>query len=77
MGNEEQVPRTARALGEAYRAGVTTPEEALKRFLERIAALNPRINAFITVLKNEAEKAAALSSRRFKDETPLRQLDAV
>ena len=77
VGNEEQVPRTARALGEAYRAGVTTPEEALKRFLERIAALNPRINAFITVLKNEAEKAAALSSRRFKDGRPLGPLDGV
>ena len=47
-------PRTIAELGAALRAGATTAEAATERCLEQIAGRDPAINAFISVLGDEA-----------------------
>ena len=78
MGEEEgALPRTARALTDAYRTGRATPVEAVRGFLERVGDLNARLNCFITVLGDEALKAAEASSKRYREGRPLGPLDGV
>ena len=49
---------SARELIDAYGAGTLSPVEVLRSLLERIERLNPRINAFVTMLGESAEEAA-------------------
>jgi Asp-tRNA(Asn)/Glu-tRNA(Gln) amidotransferase A subunit family amidase len=46
--------RTITGLAQALRAGETTAEAVTAQCLDRIAERNPSINAFITVLADEA-----------------------
>jgi aspartyl-tRNA(Asn)/glutamyl-tRNA(Gln) amidotransferase subunit A len=55
---------TIAALGRLYRAGRLSPVEATRACLDRIAALDGRLNAFMTVL----EKPALASARRAERE---------
>ncbi|MDG6902986.1 MAG: amidase, partial [Nitrososphaerota archaeon] len=50
---------TAGALVRAYSDGTATPSAVVRERLRQIGALNPGLNAFITVLSESALKAAA------------------
>ncbi|MCX6022654.1 MAG: amidase family protein [Chloroflexi bacterium] len=72
---------TRDATGQAalLHSGEVRPAELVEIALARIAALNPRINAVVTVLENEARRQAvdpALSARQFGG-VPLLLKDAV
>jgi aspartyl-tRNA(Asn)/glutamyl-tRNA(Gln) amidotransferase subunit A len=45
-------------LAAAYRTGTTTPERVVQAVLERISAEQPRLNAFLQVLEDQALRAA-------------------
>jgi aspartyl-tRNA(Asn)/glutamyl-tRNA(Gln) amidotransferase subunit A len=64
-------PRTVTDLASALKAGSIGVEDATERCLERIAADNPSLNAFITVLADEArgqarEAAREISAGRYR-----------
>jgi amidase len=58
---------TAEETGRVLRAGETTAHEVTAATLERIDALNPRLNAFRTVLHDEALAAADAAQERIDD----------
>ncbi len=71
MGAE---PRTIAALGRALRAGDATAESVTEQCLQQIAARNPSINAFITVLADAALAQARDADRELaagRDRGPL------
>ncbi|MEY4213292.1 MAG: hypothetical protein RL458_1518, partial [Pseudomonadota bacterium] len=55
---------SAEALGAQFSAGALTPSEVLEAVLERVAAVNPRINAIVTLDAAGARAAAAASTSR-------------
>ena len=67
---------TAATLSEHYRRGTLTPIEALQATLERVARLNPRLNAF-AVLNPRALEAAGDSTQRWRSGNPLSPIDGV
>jgi aspartyl-tRNA(Asn)/glutamyl-tRNA(Gln) amidotransferase subunit A len=69
--------RSATELATAYRQGTTTPEEVLEATLARIDAVNPRINAIITLDVAGARAAAQASARRWRAGEGLGPLDGV
>jgi aspartyl-tRNA(Asn)/glutamyl-tRNA(Gln) amidotransferase subunit A len=56
-------PRTVVALARAFRDGTTTAETVTERCLDTIAARDPAINAFITVLAEPARRQARAADR--------------
>ncbi|TGA96178.1 amidase [Sporolactobacillus shoreae] len=60
----------------AYRKGSLTPVEVIRDALNRIDRLNPLINAFVTLNREEALHSAETSGRRYKEKTAL-PLDGV
>jgi aspartyl-tRNA(Asn)/glutamyl-tRNA(Gln) amidotransferase subunit A len=67
---------SATALRRLYARGALSPVEALQAVLERIARLNPRLNAF-AVLDPRALAAAGESEQRWRAGRPLGPLDGV
>ena len=67
---------SAEALLQAYRCGTITPVEALQAVTERIARLNPRVNAF-AVMNPRALEAAGESAARWRAGRPIGLLDGV
>lgn len=64
----------ASTLAEQIRTKKLSPTDVIQGFLERIDAVNPRLNAFITVLKEDARKQAedaAAEIRRGRYRGPL------
>ena len=68
---------SAADLGRAYRAGRCTPDDALDAILARIAEVNPRLNAIVTLDEAGARAAARASTARFAAGAPLGSLDGV
>ena len=68
---------SATELGSAYRTGRCTPDDALEAILARIAAVNPRLNAIVTLDEAGARAAARASTARLAAGTPLGPLDGV
>jgi len=68
---------SAAGLGRAYRAGRCTPVDALEAILARIAAVNPRLNAIVTLDETGARAAARGSAARFASGTALGPLDGI
>lgn len=64
-------------LSERYRAGSADPVEVLDQELERIARLNPIINAIPFVAERSAREAAQASAARWKAGRPKGLLDGV
>lgn len=62
---------------EKLKKGEITSVELTKQYLERIKKLNPKINAFITVLEDEAMKMAEESDRRREDGNILSAIDGM
>ena len=70
-------PLTARELNAAYAAGAATPGAALESVLNRIEAINPALNAVVTIDLAGARTAAAAASERWRRGQPLGPLDGV
>ncbi len=70
-----QLPATT--LAARFRDGSLTPSAALRAVLDRIAVVNPKINAFATLDEEGATKGAAAADARFAAGTPLGPLDGV
>jgi aspartyl-tRNA(Asn)/glutamyl-tRNA(Gln) amidotransferase subunit A len=68
---------TTAELHAAFAAGETTPGAALDACLERLAAVNPLLNAVVTLDEAGARAAAAESTARWQAGTPRGALDGV
>src|SRR5882672_5215321 len=68
---------TAHELTDAYRAGATTPSAVIDAYLARVAALDDRVHAYVTVTADQARAAAAASDARYRAGKPLGPLDGV
>ena len=68
---------TATELLALYAARSASPVEVVQAVLERIARVDPTINAFCLVAGDEALRAAEASERRWHDGTPVGPLDGV
>ena len=68
---------TIHELGERFRKGDVTPTQAAREYLARIAALDPKVKAYLTVTGEAALSRAAASDKRFKSGAPLGPLDGV
>ena len=69
--------RTIRDLAKAFRTQSASPVAITEETLHRIERLNPRINCYITVLRDSALSEAERSEKRFKEGTSLGSLDGV
>lgn len=67
----------ATALAARYRDGSLTPSAALRAVLDRIAAANPKLNAFATLDEAGATAAAKAADARFAAGKPLGPMDGV
>jgi aspartyl-tRNA(Asn)/glutamyl-tRNA(Gln) amidotransferase subunit A len=68
---------TATELLARYADGSASPVEATRAVLERIEAVNPRLNAFCYIAPDEAMAAAAASEVRWQRKEPVGPLDGV
>ncbi|MBI3105277.1 MAG: Asp-tRNA(Asn)/Glu-tRNA(Gln) amidotransferase subunit GatA [Candidatus Rokubacteria bacterium] len=68
---------TIEELGARFRRGEATPSQAAAAYLERIEALDGRVNAFLTVTRQAALGQAAEAGARFTAGRPLSPLDGV
>jgi aspartyl-tRNA(Asn)/glutamyl-tRNA(Gln) amidotransferase subunit A len=74
----DQLPTlSAAALVQAYRAGSLSPVEVTEAVLGRVAALNPRFNAFVFVDRDGAMAGARASEARWRAGAPLSPCDGV
>ena len=67
--------RPIHELTDAYRRGDLTPTAAAESYLARIAALDKRVGAYLTVVREDALAAASESERRWRAGAPLGPLD--
>jgi aspartyl-tRNA(Asn)/glutamyl-tRNA(Gln) amidotransferase subunit A len=68
---------TIHELGARFRRGDATPTQAAREYLDRIAALDPKVMAYLTVTAEAALVRAAEAEARFKSGAPLGPLDGV
>ena len=68
---------TATQLVDAYRAGHLSPVEVTRTLLERIAQLNPSLNAYCLIDEPAALTCARASEARWRAGTPIGALDGV
>jgi len=68
---------TIHELGARFRQNDATPTEAAREYLDRIAALDPKVKAYLTVTPEAALARAAEADARFKTGAPLGPLDGV
>jgi amidase len=64
-------------LVEAYRAGTATPLDAMHAVLARIDAVNPRVNAYVEVVRERALAEAATATETLRRGGPLGPLHGV
>jgi aspartyl-tRNA(Asn)/glutamyl-tRNA(Gln) amidotransferase subunit A len=69
--------RTIRDLAKAFRTQSVSPVTVTEETLRRIEGLNPRINCYITVLRDSALSEAEQSEKRFKEGMPCGPMDGV
>lgn len=67
---------SATALVAGFKEQRWTPVDALLSVKQRMAAINPLINAIVT-LAPDAEAAAQASTQRYLDAKPLSEIDGV
>ncbi|WP_315835430.1 amidase [Bradyrhizobium prioriisuperbiae] len=80
MNGSENAPLwalTACELGSGYTAGAFSPLGVLDSVMARFDAVNPLINAVVTVDRDGAHAAAAASTARHRAGKPLSRLDGV
>ena len=69
------MPRTIHGLTAAYTRGDTTPSRVTDEYLARIAKLDDKIGAYLTVTAEPARAAARASDERYRQGRPLGPLD--
>jgi aspartyl-tRNA(Asn)/glutamyl-tRNA(Gln) amidotransferase subunit A len=67
--------RPIHELTDAYRRGELTPTAVAESYLARVAALDARVGAYLTVVREHALAAASESDRRWRAGAPLGPLD--
>jgi aspartyl-tRNA(Asn)/glutamyl-tRNA(Gln) amidotransferase subunit A len=67
--------RTIHELADAYRRGDLTPTAVAESYLARIDALDGRVGAYLTVMREHALASARESERRWRAGAPLGLLD--
>jgi aspartyl-tRNA(Asn)/glutamyl-tRNA(Gln) amidotransferase subunit A len=78
MAGDDAIAYAAAAtLTELYRKGTLSPAEATRLLLERLDALQPKLNAFCIVDRDGAFSAARASEERWRRGAPLGPLDGV
>lgn len=68
---------SAADLHAAYTAGSLSPADVTQAVLDRIAQVNPQLNAFVLVDADGAKRAAEASAARYKAGKPFGPLDGV
>jgi aspartyl-tRNA(Asn)/glutamyl-tRNA(Gln) amidotransferase subunit A len=68
---------TAHELVDGYRSAAFTPVDAMQSVLDRLDTVNPKLNAIIAVDRGGALHAAGESTSRWKNGSPLSDLDGV
>ncbi len=66
---------TVHEIVEAYRTGTAWPTAVTQTYLERIAALDPQVRAYITVTRERALAAAESADRRWSAGRPASPID--
>ena len=66
---------TIHELTTAYATGERSPVAVAEAYLARIDALDPRIGAYLTLMRDEALAAARLSEARYRAGRPVGPLD--
>ena len=69
--------RTIRQLHAAFTASAISPVAVTEEYLARIAALDPKVGAYLTVTPDEARAAATAAEARYRAGRPLSALDGV
>ena len=69
------MPATIHELTAAYGRGDTTPSRVTEEFFARIAKLDDKIGAYLTVTADQARAAARASDERYRQGRPLGPLD--
>src|SRR3989442_7937076 len=67
--------RTIHELTAAYTRGETTPSRVTDEYLARIAKLDDKVGAYITVTADHARSAARAADERYRQGRPLGPLD--
>jgi len=68
---------TIHELSARFRSGEATPSQAAREYLDRIAALDPKVKAYLTVVPEAALGQAAAADARFRSTAPLGPLDGI
>jgi aspartyl-tRNA(Asn)/glutamyl-tRNA(Gln) amidotransferase subunit A len=68
---------TIHELAARFRSGAATPSQAAREYLDRIAALDPKVKAYLTVTSGPALAQAAEADARFAAKSPRSLLDGV
>ncbi len=68
---------SALELGAAFRARALSPSETTEAVLRQIERINPVVNAFVTVVADQARASARESDRRFASGRPAGPLDGI
>ncbi|HEU5194714.1 MAG TPA: Asp-tRNA(Asn)/Glu-tRNA(Gln) amidotransferase subunit GatA [Methylomirabilota bacterium] len=67
--------RTIHELTAAFAKGETSPVTVAEEYLARIGALDGKVGAYLTVMRDEAIEAARASEARYRTKRPLGALD--
>ncbi|MGH7334272.1 MAG: Asp-tRNA(Asn)/Glu-tRNA(Gln) amidotransferase subunit GatA [Candidatus Rokuibacteriota bacterium] len=73
----EPTPRLIHDLHGAYARGDITPTAVIEEYLARIAALDGRVGAYLTVMRDEALATAREADARYRRGAPLGLLDGI
>ena len=68
---------TIHELAARFRSGATTPSQVTREYLDRVAALDPQVKAYLTVTPEAALAQAADADARFTAKAPRSLLDGV
>jgi len=68
---------TIHELAARFRSGAATPSQATREYLDRVAALDPQVKAYLTVTPEAALAQAAEADARFTAKAPRSLLDGV
>ena len=68
---------TIHELADLFRQKTATPTQAAREYLDRIAALDPKVKAYLTVTGEAALMRATEADARFEKGAPLGPLDGV
>ncbi len=69
--------RSFRDSARAFRDGAETPRDYLERFIDRIESAEDTVRAFVTLTIDSARVAADAATQRYRDGSPLSEIDGL